>query len=210
MVVDDSTVTSHVKRDPEEVPRAGSRLRPHRERLRDGLPLEGGVAPCACPGLRVGIPLKLLLVSSLLLLIPWLGPAVRPRAGAAAARGAGAGRSSRPRARWRPRSTTGRTCSSRARSTRCRRARSATCACRTWRSRSSSTDGRTTGSSRGSSRAPTRVSTEGGALFSFRYRVGRYGTGVYVLFEVQDDRVVLRDPRAARPRRATTTCRSRW
>jgi dedicated sortase system histidine kinase len=30
--------------------------------------------------------------------------------------------------------------------------------------------------------------------FSFRYRVGRHGTGVYVLFEVEDDRVVLRDP----------------
>jgi two-component system sensor histidine kinase ChvG len=30
--------------------------------------------------------------------------------------------------------------------------------------------------------------------FSFRYRLGRHGTGVYALFEVEDDRVVLRDP----------------
>jgi dedicated sortase system histidine kinase len=30
--------------------------------------------------------------------------------------------------------------------------------------------------------------------FSFRYRVGRHGTAVYALFEVEDDRVVLRDP----------------
>jgi hypothetical protein len=30
--------------------------------------------------------------------------------------------------------------------------------------------------------------------FSFRYRIGRHGTGVYALFEVEDDRVVLRDP----------------
>jgi dedicated sortase system histidine kinase len=33
--------------------------------------------------------------------------------------------------------------------------------------------------------------------FAFRYRVGRHGTGVYALFEVEDDRVVLRD--AERP-----------
>ena len=32
------------------------------------------------------------------------------------------------------------------------------------------------------------------APFSFRYRIGRHGTGVYVVFEVRDDRVVLRDP----------------
>ncbi len=38
------------------------------------------------------------------------------------------------------------------------------------------------------------VSTEGGGLFSFRRRIGRYGNGVFVLFEVQDDHVVLRDP----------------
>jgi two-component system sensor histidine kinase ChvG len=38
------------------------------------------------------------------------------------------------------------------------------------------------------------VASEGGALFSFRYRVGRYGNGVYVLFEVQDEHVVLHDP----------------
>ncbi len=37
----------------------------------------------------------------------------------------------------------------------------------------------------------------GTAPLSFRYRVGRHGAGVYALFEVQDDRVVLRDP--ARP-----------
>jgi len=30
--------------------------------------------------------------------------------------------------------------------------------------------------------------------FSFRYQVGRHGTGVYALFEVEDERVVLRDP----------------
>jgi two-component system, OmpR family, sensor histidine kinase ChvG len=30
--------------------------------------------------------------------------------------------------------------------------------------------------------------------FSFRYRLGRHGTGVYALFEVEDDRVVLHDP----------------
>jgi two-component system, OmpR family, sensor histidine kinase ChvG len=30
--------------------------------------------------------------------------------------------------------------------------------------------------------------------FWFRYRIGRHGTGVYALFEVEDDRVVLRDP----------------
>jgi dedicated sortase system histidine kinase len=35
------------------------------------------------------------------------------------------------------------------------------------------------------------------APLSFRYRVGRHGAGVYALFEVTDDRVVLRDP--ARP-----------
>jgi dedicated sortase system histidine kinase len=39
------------------------------------------------------------------------------------------------------------------------------------------------------------TSRPGGALpFSFRYRIGRHGTGVYALFEVEDDRVVLRDP----------------
>jgi two-component system sensor histidine kinase ChvG len=40
-------------------------------------------------------------------------------------------------------------------------------------------------------------STDTGGLFSFRCRLGRYGTGVYALFEVQDDVVVLNDP--ARP-----------
>jgi len=30
--------------------------------------------------------------------------------------------------------------------------------------------------------------------FSYRYRIGRHGTGVYALFEVDDERVVLRDP----------------
>lgn len=35
---------------------------------------------------------------------------------------------------------------------------------------------------------------EGEPPFSFRYRIGRHGTGVYALFEVDDDRVVLRDP----------------
>jgi two-component system sensor histidine kinase ChvG len=30
--------------------------------------------------------------------------------------------------------------------------------------------------------------------YSFRYRVGRHGTGVYALFEVEDEHVVLRDP----------------
>ncbi len=38
------------------------------------------------------------------------------------------------------------------------------------------------------------ASTETGALFSFRCRIGRYGTGVYVLFEVEDDVVVPNDP----------------
>jgi two-component system, OmpR family, sensor histidine kinase ChvG len=42
--------------------------------------------------------------------------------------------------------------------------------------------------------APADDSVPGGAVFSFRYRIGRRGTGVYVLFEVNDDRVVLRDP----------------
>ncbi len=41
----------------------------------------------------------------------------------------------------------------------------------------------------------------GMAPLSFRYRVGRHGSGVYALFEVQDDRVVLRDP--ARPELAS-------
>ena len=35
---------------------------------------------------------------------------------------------------------------------------------------------------------------EGEPPFSFRYRIGRHGSFVYVLFEVEDDRVVLRDP----------------
>jgi len=30
--------------------------------------------------------------------------------------------------------------------------------------------------------------------FAFRYRIGRFGAGVYALFEVSDDHVVLRDP----------------
>ncbi len=30
--------------------------------------------------------------------------------------------------------------------------------------------------------------------FSYRYRIGRHGTGVYALFEVDDEHVVLRDP----------------
>jgi len=39
------------------------------------------------------------------------------------------------------------------------------------------------------------TSRPGGAPpFTFRYRIGRHGTGVYALFEVEDDRVVLRDP----------------
>jgi hypothetical protein len=32
------------------------------------------------------------------------------------------------------------------------------------------------------------------AAFSYRYRIGRHGTGVYALFEVDDEHVVLRDP----------------
>ena len=43
-------------------------------------------------------------------------------------------------------------------------------------------------------RVETAAPTAGEPRFSFRYRVGRRGTGVYVLFEVADDRVVLRDP----------------
>jgi dedicated sortase system histidine kinase len=40
---------------------------------------------------------------------------------------------------------------------------------------------------------------EGEPPFSFRYRIGRHGSGVYVLFEVEDDRVVLRDPERPEP-----------
>jgi len=35
---------------------------------------------------------------------------------------------------------------------------------------------------------------EGAAPFGFRYRIGRFGAGVYALFEVTDAHVVLRDP----------------
>jgi two-component system sensor histidine kinase ChvG len=38
-----------------------------------------------------------------------------------------------------------------------------------------------------------------GAPFSFKYRIGRHGNGVYVLFEVSDDRVVLCDPNRPEP-----------
>jgi two-component system, OmpR family, sensor histidine kinase ChvG len=40
----------------------------------------------------------------------------------------------------------------------------------------------------------TAPALEGQPPFSFRYRLGRHGTGVYALFEVEDDKVVLRDP----------------
>jgi hypothetical protein len=51
----------------------------------------------------------------------------------------------------------------------------------------------------GEPRTETAPPLEGQPPFSFRYRLGRHGTGVYALFEVADDKVVLRDPERGEP-----------
>ncbi len=143
------------------------------------------------PRLRVGIPLKLLLVSSLLLLIPWLGlqyfrelerllRQVQEQALVSTARAVGTALNDRPNV-----FLSGEVY-----------AASLDPDLRVPNlDRPIVVDGRTEdwNQPRVDPRSDA-VATEGGALFSFRHRVGRYGTGVFVLFEVQDDHVVPRDP----------------
>ena len=148
---------------------------------------------------RSGSRSKLLLVSSLLLLIPWVGPAVRPRAGAAAAAGC----------RSRALVSTARAVGHRAQ----RPAERAPLrrgllgpgepGARPARAEPRQADRRRRPDRRlgpAAGRAALRCASRPRAArsFSFRYRVGRYGTGVYALFEVEDDHVVLARS-AARP-----------
>ena len=51
----------------------------------------------------------------------------------------------------------------------------------------------------GEPRSEVAPALAGHARFSFRYRIGRHGMGVYALFEVEDDTVVLRDPGRPEP-----------
>ena len=141
------------------------------------------------PRPRLGIPAKLLLVSSLLLLIPWLGLALRARAGAAGARTRRSRRSSRRRGAVAialndrpnvllPARSTGPASPE-----------------RDLRVLDLAADRRRRPGGRlgrpGARGAPrSRAGRRGGrgAAVLVRYRIGRHGNGVYALFEVQDDR----------------------
>ena len=90
MVVDDSTITSHVKRIRKKFAARRPGVRPHRERLRDGLPLEGGVG-VRLPRPRLVDPAQAAARLEPAAAHPLDRPAVRARAGAAAAFGPGAG-----------------------------------------------------------------------------------------------------------------------
>ena len=85
IVVDDSTITSHVKRIRRKFHGGRPGVRPHRDGVRHGLSL-GRIA------VRLGLSIRaqLLLVLTVFLALPWLGVRVRARARARAARRAGA------------------------------------------------------------------------------------------------------------------------
>ncbi len=143
------------------------------------------------PRLRFGIPLKLLLASTPLLLLPWLGfqyfrelerllRQVQGQALVATARAVATALNDRPNLL-----SSGEVYS----------VPGASALEVPNLDRPIVLDGRTDDWDQPQVRPVSEAVTEpGGALFSFRHRVGRYGTGVYVLFEVQDAHVVPRDP----------------
>ncbi len=148
------------------------------------------------PRLRAGIPLKLLLVSSLLLFIPWLGlqyfrelerllRQVQEQALVSTARAVATALNDRPNVLL-----SGEVYSAPADPLRDLNVPNL--------ARPIVLDGRVEDWSQpGLDPRSDAVWTESGGLFSFRYRIGRHGASVFVLFEVQDDRVVLRDPERA-------------
>ena len=142
------------------------------------------------PVLRLGIPVKLLLVSSLLLLIPWLGLQyvrelerlllhAQEQGLVATARAVATALNDRPNVLL-----SGEVYSVPVSPDRDLRVGSL--------ARPIVVDGRPGDWEQEA--VETRRYEAPGAPFAFRYRIGRHGTGVYALLEVRDDKVVLADP----------------
>ena len=103
-MVDDSTITSHIKRIRRKFAAVDPALRPHSHRLRHGLPVAARKLTVRLPAL--GLRSRIALVALALTRHPLGGLRLRAGDGAACCARTRSSNSSRPRAAWRPRSRT--------------------------------------------------------------------------------------------------------